>query len=322
MMLSALPDRILANGSIRTRPTAEWASVHLFGRPALYGSDGDAVLLRDVRPLVRTCARAGAIDGFFFVRYGEGGPHIRLRMRLRAARHRATVERLVQDRLHASDRSPRRGATPGGASRRVVRFEWTPYVPELDRYGGPAGVAIAERVFHASSVAAFAMLRAVAEEDRTRRLGLALLNGLVVLHVFMENHTALSAFAATHAMQYAQLGAPGQGLTNQFRATFDANAEARRRDVARILAAAADSALPPAVRRFQAELRDCRDSLRRAWYSRKLSCGESPLRAWSDCVGRIVPSYLHMMNNRLGIVMREEAYLAYVISRATDRDSR
>jgi predicted nuclease with TOPRIM domain len=37
--------------------------------------------------------------------------------------------------------------------------------------------------------------------------------------------------------------------------------------------------------------------------------------SWEEATGMIVPSYLHMMNNRLGIPIPEEAYLAHLIKK-------
>ena len=55
---------------------SRWQAFHLF-----YHADRNLLLLRLIRPLVGSLARAGAIDRFFFVRYELGGPHVRLRLR-------------------------------------------------------------------------------------------------------------------------------------------------------------------------------------------------------------------------------------------------
>ena len=40
---------------------------------------------------------------------------------------------------------------------------------------------------------------------------------------------------------------------------------------------------------------------------------------WDTAVGAICSSYLHMMNNRLGVTIQEESYLAYLIVRTLQR---
>ena len=52
-----------------------WLSLHLF-----YHGDLDELIVQCVRPLVTELHQAKAIDGAFFLRYWNGGPHVRLRL--------------------------------------------------------------------------------------------------------------------------------------------------------------------------------------------------------------------------------------------------
>ncbi|HEU0052564.1 MAG TPA: lantibiotic dehydratase C-terminal domain-containing protein, partial [Longimicrobium sp.] len=52
---------------------------------------------------------------------------------------------------------------------------------------------------------------------------------------------------------------------------------------------------------------------------RLLMRGSAPYTDWDTAVQAIVSSYVHMMNNRLGISLQEESYLAYLIMRAMGR---
>jgi len=47
-----------------------------------YNGDLDLLLSRLVRPLVASLAEEPGVEGFFFVRYMLGGPHVRLRLGL------------------------------------------------------------------------------------------------------------------------------------------------------------------------------------------------------------------------------------------------
>src|SRR5689334_6616478 len=58
----------------------DWISFHLY-----YHEDLTRAVLGFVRPAVSSLLEAGWIDRFFFVRYGLGGPHLRLRLRPVAA---------------------------------------------------------------------------------------------------------------------------------------------------------------------------------------------------------------------------------------------
>src|SRR5579871_1763921 len=57
-----------------------WRSLHIwFDAPTIYSETADAVILDQAVPIARQAAEQGA-GRFFFVRYNEGGPHIRLRI--------------------------------------------------------------------------------------------------------------------------------------------------------------------------------------------------------------------------------------------------
>jgi thiopeptide-type bacteriocin biosynthesis protein len=158
-----------------------WLSAHAF-----YHGDLDALLTGAVAPLVGELAAADAIDGWFFLRYWEGGPHVRLRIRPAWGR-RAEVERWVRDRLRGylrTHRSPDRmrqheylQLAPMLAQReRMDRYatrmyrnntvSFIPYRREHDRYGDGASVEAVERHFVESSRIALALLTAGTTVDQ------------------------------------------------------------------------------------------------------------------------------------------------------------
>jgi thiopeptide-type bacteriocin biosynthesis protein len=51
---------------------------------------------------------------------------------------------------------------------RVFRFELGSYEPELERFGGPSGVALAERLFFADSEASLDLLEVAGDDDELR----------------------------------------------------------------------------------------------------------------------------------------------------------
>jgi thiopeptide-type bacteriocin biosynthesis protein len=52
-----------------------WVSLHVF-----HGSGTDLLITRAVADLVRSLDADEQLAGFFFIRYWEGGPHLRLRL--------------------------------------------------------------------------------------------------------------------------------------------------------------------------------------------------------------------------------------------------
>lgn len=163
-----------------------WVSLHAFHQ------DGtDLLLTTAVDGLVRELD--GSLDGFFFLRYWEGGPHLRLRLLPRDPAdagmigERATTvleEHLTAhppeatwDReryaLLAQEFARREGlAGYDHRLRPAGQVEAVAYRPEYTTFGGPQAVAAVERHFTDSSRLALAILRA--EPDHRRRLGHAL----------------------------------------------------------------------------------------------------------------------------------------------------
>ncbi|MFJ5230365.1 lantibiotic dehydratase C-terminal domain-containing protein [Kitasatospora sp. NPDC088391] len=154
-------------------PTAGWQSWHL--HLGAFGTDvTDLALARAVAPVVaRHTAGPDGGRPWFFLRYWQGGPHLRLRIHgpdedeareigLLLARGVAEAdaatpaERRLTDRQYADAVGglARTGEGVGpldpGALRPpgVVRAR---YEPETERYGGPDRLALSERLFHLSS---------------------------------------------------------------------------------------------------------------------------------------------------------------------------
>ncbi len=157
-----------------------WTSLHIF----LHGGNHatDRFLMEGIHPLVDRLNRQDEIESWFFIRYWEGGPHVRLR--LKGCSPRTTAE--VRDALAEYQRRAPRAPEPldpvkfyrgySAAADPVAAHGWygdheiveIPYVPETERYGGPAGLAISEDLFCDSSQIALALLRLA--PDRPKRL--------------------------------------------------------------------------------------------------------------------------------------------------------
>ncbi|MCB5908452.1 lantibiotic dehydratase [Streptomyces pinistramenti] len=105
----------------------------------------DELLVDEVAPLVEHLPEG--VDRWFFIRYHDTAPHLRLRIHGTDAARAELTDR-VRDWAARLRRL--------GLINRVV---FDTYDPEWERYGGPDTMAGAERVFHADSVAALEKLR-------------------------------------------------------------------------------------------------------------------------------------------------------------------
>jgi thiopeptide-type bacteriocin biosynthesis protein len=132
-------------------PRADWLSVKVFTGAAT----ADRVLLEAVGPLAHDAMTSGAARRWFFIRHGDPAWHLRVRIHGSpdaldqhvAPAMRATTQQLL-DNGH------------------VWRVDVDTYEPEPSRYGGVAGVDVAERIFHADSEAVLDILRRLEPGDR------------------------------------------------------------------------------------------------------------------------------------------------------------
>jgi thiopeptide-type bacteriocin biosynthesis protein len=124
-------------------PGSEWLSVKLYTGPALV----ERLLRELVAPALQRLAGDGRLEGWFFIRYGDPDWHLRLRLRGRP-------DWLLGEALPLVTR------LAGGFldSGLLARMQLDTYERETERYGGDAGILLAERVFQVDSEAALALV--------------------------------------------------------------------------------------------------------------------------------------------------------------------
>jgi len=127
----------------RFAPGSEWLYAKLYGGPAT----ADRMLRALIAPLLAESLEAGAVDRWFFIRYTDPEPH--LRVRLHGPAERLAGE--VLPRLHEA-------AQPWLADQRLWRLVLDTYEREVERYGGEDGMLLAEEIFAADSDAALALV--------------------------------------------------------------------------------------------------------------------------------------------------------------------
>ena len=318
---------------MQASPEHDWLSAYLFFPSGIYTGDCDRVVLDVAEPFVRRCQREGWIDGHFFIRYSEYGPHVRLRLHGEKAVLDGTVWPALLEHVRALHPQAQEGRpdvpmyshpTEGGSSEvtHVARVE---YEPETDRYGGPEGVRLAERFFEHSSEAAYALLKKTHPTERPSRLGKGLLTMVVLAHAFNGSREKAADFAHQYGINYLRSivrdeGGRGAWL-DAFGSGFDQQAENlgayvdevwERMDEGEELSEALD-AYRDGLKEVHARFTALHEE------GKLVRGGQTPFDNLQQAVWGITSSYWHMMNNRLGVTIQEESYLAYLIMRALGR---
>jgi thiopeptide-type bacteriocin biosynthesis protein len=142
-------------------PGSEW----LYAKVYAARSSIDHVLVSACEPVLARALAEGVADRWFFIRYGDPEPHLRLRVHGEAAKLLAEVLPAIHGTL-----------APLVDAGRVQRLELGTYDREIERYGGDHGIDLAETIFWADSEAALALakLDRGADDQRSRRAAVLL----------------------------------------------------------------------------------------------------------------------------------------------------
>jgi thiopeptide-type bacteriocin biosynthesis protein len=328
---------------------SRWISIHVF-----YGREQRTLLLECFAPSLAEFSKEGAIERYFFVRYWEGGPHIRLRV-VPSAGAEEHVKAVLEARLHTFLlEKPVFFAMPEGsqvwARRSFVleygeeelyrkygpegiipsypenTFHYINYEPEYERYGGTEGMEVGERHFHIASQMVLDRLTWDNIHIKGVRLAQAITIMLGICLAFLETEQAVATFLREYAMSWHIRffsGKPG-GLT----AAFMPRAElALPKLSGRILNAARDfqtgslHVITKQDAEWAAHARTLKTELMMLIQKDRITMAKEFVDVrWGDTpMARLVTllfSYVHMTNNRLGIALTDEISMAYLVYRS------
>lgn len=133
-------------------PGGDWLYLKVYGG----AGELDRLLCGPIARFVRSEADAGTFTRWHFIRYADPHPHLRLRF------HGAPAPLAgLSGRFH--------GVLAEAVARGAVwRVQIDSYDPEVERYGGERGMALAERLFHEDSNAALGLLELCADDPDAR----------------------------------------------------------------------------------------------------------------------------------------------------------
>jgi hypothetical protein len=297
----------------RNKQLSSWQSWHLF-----YHSDIDIAVARFVKPTVLMLLRESTIDSFFFVRYGLGGPHVRLRCRVHPGYEDGVAERVMSLAEAFLQSFPSTRSLPEEDLRRHHAefladepysedriyadnsLASVPFVPEIDRYGGPHLLGHSLDYFAISSVSALAFIDVYRKQDVGKRLTAA-------LPFFTRQALGFArsgeSFLDTLAYSVALWGEGQPALIRRGDDAFERHRQAYCRFMRGEMEAAIEIGSLPSSGislLYQAALlldRDLKGVSAATWQ-------------------RVVGSQMHMTANRLGLGTPEEIYLGRLLWRA------
>ncbi|GAA1908252.1 thiopeptide-type bacteriocin biosynthesis protein [Streptomyces sodiiphilus] len=332
-----------------TRP-GNWQATHIY-----YAANPQPLLLNCVRPLIAGLEADGLLANWFFINYWLEGPHVRLRLRPASAEADEEVRRRADEAIDAflaerpalyqvdsgflnefynqlfdiefsahergryTDDEGRMNLRPNNSRARMD------YEPEYGKYGGPAGIELAEWHFRHSSEL---VLDAFATKNlhlRTVLLGTSAQLMMVMSACFIPGDPEVGDYLDSY-YQFWHQAFPGTDFigSTEYDRRFAEVSPGLGRWYTRIRQAVSGEGgerLPAFLAGWAehcTELRERAHALAAA--------GDLTFRSWDgerdehvtdpvEALVRLLSPYMHMTNNRLHVTIQDEAYLSHVLSR-------
>jgi thiopeptide-type bacteriocin biosynthesis protein len=212
-------------------PGSEWLYVKLYTG----SSTADRVLRELIAPVVEEALGSDAADSWFFIRYGDPQWHVRVRFhgdpgplcgRVLPALSGAAAEWLADGRLW--------------------KLQLDTYEREVERYGGPEGILVSERLFEADSRAVLEIVQSLeGDEGADARWRLALLGtDLLLSELGLDAAGKISVLARLRESYLREFGG-----SKDLRVQLDQKFRAERRSLEALLdlRQAEESALAPGI---------------------------------------------------------------------------
>jgi len=115
----------------------KWLSTYIF-----HNTSFDAVIEKLIRPTIEALNKKQLISAYFFIRYWENGPHIRLRVMPNNNEAISIIQSYINNKTNSYFQN-----LPSSK----YRISFNQYVQEIQRYGGHNSIKLAEAQFETSS---------------------------------------------------------------------------------------------------------------------------------------------------------------------------
>jgi thiopeptide-type bacteriocin biosynthesis protein len=313
-----------ADATNMTRPKLKSEDTHwVYAR--IFGSsyeEGDAMVLKIFGTAQKNLEEKKLIERSFYLRYGEGGPHLRVRFLTKyfqevqtvieeAATHYFTCA-AGEQRLQVKEPPAYKALSDFDSIawnllREPGTLEYAEYEPEYNKYGGSAGLPYCEKLFDASSKLALQAL----EQEQTwqiprQRLALYMMNKLVEVFRIPEQERA--RWFADYFQYWSKASKFSSQALDSFATKYQANAafiNSLVREPEKITSAW--------LNQMQSSIEEWRIVAAKQYSALLELSEESKLEGQHPST--IAFHVMHVHNNRAGVSMAHEAYLSYLLWR-------
>jgi thiopeptide-type bacteriocin biosynthesis protein len=308
----------LFNGQDSSKKSPEWVGFHVYFTGSL-----NKLLHEAIRHILQFLESQFLIENYFFIKYGEGGPHIRFRVRLKPD---DKIILFIKEELELFLSKQKLPLVE--ASNNFVLV--TKYDQEFERYGGYIGMGIAETLFEMSSRAFMKILDVSPNLNYSEVLMISIQMHLGFLYgmefAIIEAQNILMLFVS-HWIGFNQVRFNSTIENNGFKDQEAIQKEFQKKFLSQ------EAILVPIVEKTWLDLKNNNFSntswlsewlqdvrLVRNLYAEKKDELIYPQKTIANQLYKpiwdIYLSLMHMTNNRCGVMNFDESYVAYIIAQA------
>lgn len=325
----------------------EWLSLHVFYHDV---ERIEPLFMETISPLLQSFEKDKLIEKWFFIRYWEGGPHLRIRL-LNAS---AIVEQRLRKAIRTyMDRYPYQSPLTkekyysnhkmDGERKPIDTLPWyehgevvsIPYHAELGRYGGTHAMPTSESLFHQSSLFVYEIIKQTGT-DRSKRLAIALDNMLITARLLGVSEEELNVYFARYADYWETFVDKREAVMEWVNQSYDRQKSYLQQRLKTIMSDIR-SVCASEKHLLQQTLNESTLSIYNEWFQALTNAHADYYEAAANsalispfggqkvssqdetkqAIQGICFSQIHMTNNRLGVFPWEEFYLAKMIEMLT-----
>jgi len=292
-----------------------WISLYIYYNPPY-----DELLI-SIFSLIKKLKKEKILKKYFFIRYWENGPHLRLRMLVKEENRSATVL-LSKKYINAFlKNTPSDYPHPKKYPEFQNEVKLKKYEPEFERYGGKKSIQISESQFQLSSQIVFKILNEYGELSYDHSFYSALKYHILLIKSFgMQKKDAemLLTYFTNSWVNSILNRYSGYDSVENIMKKFDTLYNTQK------------TVFDVMIEKIKCEY-EGKEKLSEFWISNikkihfqlknsndfqidnKFIYNDAPSR--EHYIQNLLPSYIHMMNNRLGIPNQDEAFISYLIKK-------
>lgn len=293
---------------------SEWLSIHLFY------ANHDFLLINGVKPFIDLMKSKCYIYSYFFIRYWEKGPHIRLRLKISSNKIpeiKTLIDNYFTEFMERRHPSVRKQEFPGSCNNNSIHY--IDYIPETERYGGKYALKIAEEHFENSSDTVLSLM--AKSDEWSFPVGQAL---VIQLHILFFNAIKINLSNRVKMLSVLSENKIWKKKAQKFLVDNDnieeifENHFQKKRNILYGIKQEIEKLIEAntlcdyrELHSFFQSIQKTDEELKNLFKNKKteFDSDEQTQRT------RIYMSYLHMLNNRIGLKNHDEAYIVYIIYR-------